>query len=97
MGAKLLTISIGSLLLIMFIDFFTQWYRKFLMRWMPHVKIRILLGHLVWALLAAFFWNAFYRDLVPETFSITYLFFVLFIYSIRGLLDSFIKARSQDQ
>ncbi len=93
MGAKLLTISVGSLLLIWFIDFFTVWYGKFLQRWMPNLKIRWLLRHLVWAVLAVTFWNILYRNHLPETFTMTYFFFVLFIYSVHGLVASFIKAR----
>lgn len=96
MGAKLLTISIGSLLIILFIDFFTAWYGEFLKRWMPHIKIRILLGHLVWAFLAVLFWNTLYQTHLPESFSMTYFFFVLFIYSIRGLIESFIRARDKE-
>ncbi|NIV94840.1 hypothetical protein GWN42_19120 [candidate division KSB1 bacterium] len=95
MGSKLLVVSIGSLLLIGFIDFFTAWYGKFLTRWMPNLKIRRLLGHLVWAILAIIFWNTLYHDHLPETFTPTYFFFVLFIYSLRGLIDSFIRARGQ--
>lgn len=95
MGAKLLTVAVGSLVVIWFIDFFTSWYAKFLKRWMPNIKIRILLGQLVWAVLAIIFWSTLYRNHLPETFSMTYFFFVLFIYSIRGLVDSLIKGRSQ--
>ncbi|MFQ5603646.1 MAG: hypothetical protein ACE5HS_10300 [bacterium] len=97
MGAKLLTVTIGSLLIIWFIDLFTLWYAKFLKRWMPNLKIRHLLGHLVWAILAIGFWSTLYRNHLPETFSPTYLFFVLFIYSIRGLIGSFINVRNQSQ
>lgn len=41
MGAKLLTITIASLILILFIDFFTVWYAGFLRRWMPNNRIRV--------------------------------------------------------
>ncbi len=91
MGAKLLTISIASLILILFIDFFTVWYAKFLKRWMPNKKIRILFGQLVWAVLAIIFWHTLYFNHLPEQFSSDYFFFVLFIYSVRGLISSFLK------
>ncbi|MFQ6113528.1 MAG: hypothetical protein ACE5NG_05495 [bacterium] len=95
MGTKLLTITLGSLVVIWFIDFFTVWYAKFLKRWMPNIKLRELLGQLVWAILALIFWNILYRNHLPETFSPTYFFFVLFIYSVRGLVHSLIKGRAQ--
>lgn len=95
MGAKLLSITLGSLVVIGFIDLFTFWYANFLKRWMPNIKIRILLGHLVWAILALSFWRTLYHQHFPETFTLTYFFFVLFIYSVRGLIDSLIKGRHQ--
>lgn len=95
MGANLLIISVGSLLIMWFIDFFTVWYASFLKRWMPHFKIRVLLGQLVWAILAVIFWNTLYQSHLPELLSPTYFFFVLFIYSVRGLVDSLIKDRGE--
>ncbi len=91
MGAKLLTISIASLILILFIDFFTVWYANFLKRWMPNKKIRILFSQLVWAVLAIIFWYTLYFNHLPEKFSPDYFFFVLFIYCVRGLISSFLK------
>jgi len=93
LGAKLLTISASSLVLIWSIDLFTSWYARFLERWMPNDKIRTLLGQLVWALLAVIFWNVLYRNHLPESFSPTYFFFVLFIYSVHGLIASLIQGR----
>lgn len=97
MGAKLLTISAGSLVLIWSIDLFTSWYDRFLERWMPNVKIRILLGQLVWAFLAIIFWSVLYRNYMPVSFSPTYFFFVLFIYSVHGLIASLIKGRRKNR
>lgn len=91
MGAKLLTISIASLILILFIDFFTVWYAGFLRRWMPNNRIRVLFSQLVWAILAVIFWYTLYFNHLPEEFSSDYFFFVLFIYSVRGLISSFLK------
>lgn len=91
MGAKLLSISAGSLVLIWSIDLFTSWYARFLERWMPNVKMRTLLGQLVWAFLAVIFWNVLYHSYLPESFSPTYFFFVLFIYSVHGLIASLIR------
>ncbi len=95
MGTNLLVISVGSLFLIWVIDMFTLWYAGFLKRWMPHFKLRVLLGQLVWALLAVGFWMSLAREQVFDMISPTYFFFVLFIYSVRGLVDSFIKNRGE--
>lgn len=95
MGLKLITISIGSLLVIGVIDLFTVWYAEFLKRWMPHLKLRVLLGQLVWAILAVTFWSALSHKFLPDTFTLTYMVFVLFIYSVRGLVESLIKGRNK--
>lgn len=91
MGAQLFTITLGSLLIIWLIDFFVEWYAKFLKRWLPSAKMQALLMSLVWVFLALIFWNSLYHKHFPETFSLTYSLFVLFIYSVRGLIDSFVR------
>ncbi|MCG8607531.1 hypothetical protein MJD09_21430 [bacterium] len=96
MGAQLLAVSVGSLLIIWFIDLFTKWYAGFLQQWMPNIKIRILLGQLVWAILALLFWRTLYNNHLPESFNFTYFLFVLFIYSIRGLVQSFINSSRRE-
>ena len=63
---------------------------------MPNIRLRLLLGHLVWAILTVLFWNTLYKNHLPESFNLTYLIFVLFIYSIRGLLKSFITRLNQE-
>lgn len=96
MGAQLFSITLGTLLIIWSIDLFVGWYSKFLQRWMPNIKIRVLLLHLLWAMLAMIFWNSLYSKHLPETFSLTYFFFVLFIYSVRGLIESFVKKTGKE-
>ncbi len=95
MGENLLSVSLGTLVIIGFIDLFSLWYARFLKRWMPNSSIRALLNQLVWAILAVLFWMTLYRNHLPDTFNLTYFLFVLFIYSIRGLIESFIKARKE--
>lgn len=96
MGAQLFTITLGSLLIIWFIDLFVEWYSKYLRRFMPSKKIQSLFVNLVWALLAFIFWNALYRNHLPETFSLNYFLFVLFIYSLRGLIESFVRKAQKE-
>jgi len=96
MRANLLIISVGSLVLIWSIDFFTAWYAKFLRRWMPDSKIRVLLGQLLWAILAVTFWFSLTRHDLSQLLSTTYFFFVLFIYSVRGLVASLIRGNSKN-
>ncbi len=93
MGATLLVISVGALLMMWFIDFFTSWYARFLSRWMPYPRIRVLLGQLVWALLAVIFWYILFTRHLPDLHNPTYFFFVIFIYSVRGLVESLVKGR----
>ena len=95
MGTNLLFVSVGSLLLIWTIDFFVRWYGDFLKRWMPNFRIRILLGRLVWVLLALGFWLSLAREQVLEVIDPTYFFFVLFIYSVRGLVESSLRNRDE--
>lgn len=82
MGAKLLTVTIASLILILFIDFFTVWYAGFLRRWMPNNRIRVLFL----ASLFGQFWRSFFgahfiliiclKSSVPIIFSLFFLFTV---------------------
>ncbi len=75
-----------------FIDFFTVWYARFLKKWMPYFKIRVLLGQLVWTILAIIFWNTLYTQDFSELVSPSYFFFVMFIYSVRGLIESLVRS-----
>ena len=92
MSSNFLLLSIGSLLVMWFVDVFLSWYVQFLKRWMPHIKLRLLLGNLVWAILALLFWTTLNSHLHT---GVSYLFFVLFIYSVKGLIDSLLS-RSHD-
>lgn len=95
MGTNLIIISVGSLLIMILMDFFTRWYAGFLKRWMPHFRIRVLLGRLVWTILAVTFWWTLYRNHLSELLSPASLFFVLFIYSVRGLIISLFRDRGE--
>lgn len=92
MSSNFLLLSVGSLLVMWFVDFFLKWYAQFLKRWMPHVKIRVLLGNLVWAMLAILFWFTLNNHLHTGT---SYFFFVLFIYSVKGLIDSLLSKEAE--
>lgn len=96
MGTNLLIISLGSLILIWSIDFFTTWYAKFLRRWMPDSRIRVLLGQLFWAILSVTFWFSLVNDDLSKLLSTTYFFFVLFIYSVRGLVHSLVRRNDKN-
>ncbi len=95
MGVNLLIISLGSLVLIWSIDFFTAWYANFLKRWMPDSRIRVLLRQLFWAILCAGFWFSLTNHDLSELLSTRYFFFVLFIYSLRGLVDSLVRGNNE--
>lgn len=86
MGDRLLLATIGTLLVIAVIDAFVAWYARFLERRMPDLQLRRRLRQLVWAVLAVSFWSALTHMASPDEPSFPYFLFVLFIYSLRGLI-----------
>jgi len=91
MGLKLLSSTLGALVMVGVIDLFVVWYDGFLRRRMVSPRTRIMLNRLVWVMLALLFWGSLYRKGMPETFGPTYFLFFLFIYSVRGLIVAFIR------
>jgi len=91
MGLKLLSITAASLIMLGFIDVFVRWYGHFLQRRIPEARTRQLFLKLVWAILACLFWANLYFRGMPQTFEFSYFLFVVFIYSVRGLIASFLK------
>lgn len=90
---RFLLITLGSLLVITFIDLFHLWYVRFLEKRMPDLLLRRRLRQLVWAMLAVSFWTALRLVATPDQHSFLTFLFVLFIYSVRGLIFSFLPSR----
>lgn len=96
MGLKLLSTVVGPLAVMGVIDFFVSWYSRFLQNRMPDARIRTMLGRFVWAMLAGLFWILLYSRGLPQTFGSSYFLFVLFIYSVHGLIAAFFKKNAKD-
>jgi len=90
MGLQLLTVTIGSLIMLGFIDAFINWYKQFLDRRFPFPKVRPLVIHLSWVLLAIIFWLHISFRRIPE-FDMSHFLFAAFIYSLKGLISSLFK------
>lgn len=91
MGLKLMTTTLGSLILIFAMDFFIQWYRKFLDRFSLDAKTKLLINRIFWVVMALLFWRSLLYYGFPEQFGMPFLLFVLFIYSVRGLIIALFK------
>ena len=88
MGDKLFVVTALTLFMFWGIDWFTRWYDKFLENSLITFKYRKTLVKLVWAISATIFWIALFKKAMPDSFSISYFLFALFIFSLFGLLRS---------
>lgn len=88
MGDKLFIVTVLTLFMFLGIDWFTNWYNKFLTNSITTLKYRTTLLKLVWAISALIFWIALLKKAMPESFTISYFLFALFIFSLFGLLKS---------
>lgn len=89
MGLRILSVTVGALILVGTVDFFSHWYGHFLTRRPITNQLRILLRRTFWAVFAVTFWLALLNYGLPEQFDTTHLLFALFIFSVRGLILSF--------
>ena len=96
MGLNLLLFTVGSLILLAFVDVFESWYDQFLNRIFPRMVMRQLLLKFMWVILCIFFWLHFILRRIPDQFDVSYLIFVGFIYSIKGLIGSFLPKKSKE-
>ncbi len=93
MGLRILTVTIGALALVGVVDFFSGWYARFLKQRPISERLQISLRRILWAVFALTFWVALLHFGLPEQFDTTHFLFVLFIYSVRGMLVSFITLK----
>ncbi len=93
MGLKILSATMGGLVLLLTVDLFMGWYASFLGRRALPTRLIAMLSRLLWALLALLFWSSLLRAGLPETFSSSYFLFALFVYSLRGLVIAFLPQK----
>lgn len=93
MGLKILSATLGGLVLFITVDLFMAWYAAFLRRRAVPTHLATMLRRLLWALLAFLFWSSLLRYGMPDRFSSSYFLFALFVYSLRGLIIAFLPAR----
>lgn len=91
MGKHLISILLGTIVLLLGIEWFSQWYHKFLQRQKIPLHIKRAIEQGMWVLLALLLWNALYRKFLPEEFDSSYLLFALFIFSLRGMVIAFLR------
>ena len=86
MGEKLLTATVASLVIIWAIDWFDGWYDRFLERRGLNPRLRKNFRMIQWVVLALLFWFSLVNAGLPPKFGSAFFLYVLFIYSLRGLL-----------
>ena len=95
MGEKLLTATVASLVLIGAVDWFDGWYRQFLTRRGVSPTLQKRLRMVQWVLLALLFWYSLLSVGMPTRFGTPFFLFVLFIYSLRGLIAAALTSASR--
>ncbi|MCJ7813425.1 hypothetical protein MUP95_08960 [bacterium] len=94
MGARILSTTVFSLLMVGAIDIFSEWYRTFLQKRGVDQKLIIFLRRITFVILAFMFWRSLVSQQVSTEFSSTHFFFALFIYSCYRLIASFYQGRA---
>ncbi len=93
MGENLFLMLTAGVLLVSGTDLFVRWYTVYLgKRGFPPILQRHLV-QIQWVVLSLFFWNILYRNFLPEQFTLSHVLFALFIFSLRGLILSFLPKR----
>jgi len=93
MGLKILSATLGGLVLLVTVDLFMAWYTAFLRRRAVPARLATMLRRLLWALLAFLFWSSLIRYGLPDRFTSSYFLFALFVYSLRGLIIAFLPPK----
>lgn len=93
MGAKILSTTLYSILMVGVIDIFIEWYKGFLVRRGVNPHFILLLRRLTFVILAFLFWRSMVPHLESTEFASTHFFFALFVYCFYRLISSFFKGR----
>ena len=93
MGAKILSTTMFSILMVGAVDIFIEWYRTFLIKRGVDPRLILLLRRITFVILAFLFWRSLIDQLEPKEFASTHFFFALFIYCFYRLISSFYKGK----
>ncbi|HHL73688.1 MAG TPA: hypothetical protein ENJ29_14365 [Bacteroidetes bacterium] len=93
MGENLFLMLIGGVLLISGTDLFVRWYTVYLSRRNFPAVLQRHFVQIQWVVLSLFFWNLLYRNFLPQAFTLSHVLFALFIFSLRGLILSFLPKK----
>ncbi len=89
MGTFLFIATVFVLFIMLGADFFSQWYRRFLLKRGFAANITKSIMHVLWIVLAIIFWFGLLNHGLPKIFDSSYVLYALFTFSIYGLLKSF--------
>lgn len=95
MGAKILSTTLFSLLMVGVVDIFLEWYKTFLQKRGVDAKIILLLQRVTFVILAFLFWRSLVSQQETGEFASTHFFFALFIYCFYRLISTFFKRRKE--
>ena len=96
MGAKILSTTFLSILLIGAVDIFASWYRSFLEKRSVAPHLSQFLIRILFVVLAYIFWRALADEIIVKEFQSTHFYFVLFIYCFYRLIASFYPNRDKE-
>jgi len=95
MGENIFSVTLITLLMFFWIDIFRNWYIKFLKkRGVPERALRLAIRAL-WIILTMLFWYTLLQRGLPEEFTFVHFAYPLFIFSLYGLLRSFIFPKKE--
>jgi hypothetical protein len=89
LGTFLFIATLFALFIMLGADFFSQWYRRFLIKRSFAANVTKSIMHLLWLVLAIIFWFGLLNHGLPKVFDTTYVLYSLFVFSVYGLIKSF--------
>jgi len=95
LGAKILSTTLYSVLMVGVIDIFLEWYRGFLVKRGVSGHFIQLLRRLTFVILAFLFWRSMVDQLSVSEFASTHFYFAVFIYCFYRLISSFFRGKHE--
>ena len=89
-GDNLFIVTVLTLFMFFWIDIFRPWYIKFLTKRGLSEKSISTMMRILWVILTIIFWYTLLHRGMPDEFTITHFTYALFIFSLYGLIKSFL-------